>query len=70
MIRDSTLTLTNPNPTSNLLQVVMDVLDPLVPSGKAAECYEARSDYRDAFLPCFHRRASGTAQCRDVSALA
>ena len=32
------------------------MLDVLVPGGKAAECYEARHDYRDAFLPCFHRR--------------
>ena len=38
------------------LQVVMDMLDTLVPGGKAAECFEARHDYRDAFLPCFHRR--------------
>ena len=35
----------------------MDVLDPLVAGGKAAECYEARGDYRDGYLPCFHRRA-------------
>ena len=42
------------------LQVVMDMLDSLLPGGKAAECLEARHDYRDAYLPCFHRRAAAS----------
>jgi len=37
------------------MQVVIDMLEPYAPAGKAAECVEQRFSYRDGLIACFHR---------------